>query len=160
MKDNSRDVRLPPVLRWYSKFFASVATTCCKNSTSVRSWHTLAEAVFIAAFALRRLECSFHYYLFLYYSFQLFSEVHSRKWSAKVVFFELITKIFAKFRRGGRLIVFNDNRIYSDIVTCCFIIIATSEYSPVWIHLSFPSATKVRNSAIAQLKKSFPRILS
>ena len=40
----------------------------------------------------------------------MFSEVHSRKWSAKVVFFELITKIFAKFRRGAILIVFNTER--------------------------------------------------
>ena len=87
---------LEPLLRRYGKFLASVTTTCLQDAASVWCRHALTETVLVNALAHRWLECSFHYFTFLYYS------VFTNR-TANLDYFWLKYKIFIKnlSRCGG-----------------------------------------------------------
>lgn len=98
---------LEPLLRRYGKFLASVTTACLQDAASVWCRHALTETVLVNALAHRWLECSFHYFTFLYYS------VFTNR-TANLDYFWLKYKIFSKnlsrrghiarsLRRPGRL---------------------------------------------------------
>ena len=60
---------LEPVLAGDCEFLATVTTARCKHAAAIGSGHTLAEAVFVATLADRRLECAFHIgYFLLFFS--------------------------------------------------------------------------------------------
>ena len=45
----------------YSQFLATFGATGCEYATAVGGCHSLKESVFVAAFALGGLECTFHF---------------------------------------------------------------------------------------------------
>lgn len=66
-----------------------MTTACLQDATSVWCRHALTETVFVNALAHRWLECSFHYFTFLYYS------VFTNR-TANLDYFWLKYKIFSK----------------------------------------------------------------
>lgn len=66
-----------------------MTTACLQDATSVWCRHALTETVLVNALAHRWLECSFHYFTFLYYS------VFTNR-TANLDYFWLKYKIFSK----------------------------------------------------------------
>ena len=64
---NFKNGKLPPVLGGNGEFLASVTTAGGENAAAVGGTHALTEAVLVDALAVRRLECSFHISIFIYF---------------------------------------------------------------------------------------------
>ena len=60
--------RLPAVFGRNGQFLAAVTTARSQDAATVGRRHSLAEAVLVDTLAVGGLECSFHYFLFLYFT--------------------------------------------------------------------------------------------
>ena len=59
---------LPAIFVGDGEFFTGVTATGAKDATAVGAGHPSAETMLVHTLAAGRLECSFHIFLFLYYS--------------------------------------------------------------------------------------------
>ena len=73
---NSSEKLFSVVFAWNSKLLAALLATSRKNAATILGLHTQAETMLVDALAIVGLECSFHCYLSICFSFFI-AEIHS-----------------------------------------------------------------------------------